>query len=147
MTQSIYEAVGGSKGLIDLAAAWHKRCLADPIVSHAFSHGFHPDHSQRLAAYWGEALGGPSSYTDSIGDESSVVRLHSGNGVHPEMDERAIECFARALDDVNLSDAGLQETLMAYFRWATGLLTKYPDTVEAVPPHLALPKWNWDGPV
>jgi len=27
------------------------------------------------------------------GDVSSVVRMHSGNGVHPELDQRAIACF------------------------------------------------------
>jgi tetracycline repressor-like protein len=32
--------------------------MADKVVSHAFSHGFRPDHSQRLADYWAEALGG-----------------------------------------------------------------------------------------
>jgi len=25
--------------------------MADEVVGHAFSHGFHPEHSQRLAAY------------------------------------------------------------------------------------------------
>jgi hemoglobin len=29
--------------------------MADEIVSHAFSHGFHPQHSERLAAYGAEA--------------------------------------------------------------------------------------------
>ena len=28
------------------------RRVADPIVSHAFSGGVHPDHTARLAAYW-----------------------------------------------------------------------------------------------
>jgi hemoglobin len=31
--------------------------------------------SERLAAYWAEALGGPADYTNSIGDQSAVVRL------------------------------------------------------------------------
>lgn len=147
MKQSIYDAVGRNAGLIDLARAWHKRCLADPVVSHAFSHGFHPNHAERLAAYWSEALGGPTGYTDSIGDESSVVRLHSGNGVHIDLDERAIECFAQALDDVNLShDPELRESLLSYFRWATGSMTKHSESVDDVPPNLPLPKWTWDGP-
>ena len=55
--QSVYEAAGGSEGLLRLAEAWHCRVMADEVVSHAFSHGFHPQHSQRLAAYWAEALG------------------------------------------------------------------------------------------
>jgi hypothetical protein len=50
MTQTIYEAAGGRQAFLNLARAWHARCLADPVVSHAFSHGYHPQHSQRLAA-------------------------------------------------------------------------------------------------
>src|SRR2546421_12486659 len=49
----------------------------DEVVSHAFSHGFHPEHSERLAAYWAEALGGPTTFSAEYGDESSVVRTHS----------------------------------------------------------------------
>jgi hypothetical protein len=30
--------------------------------------------------YWGEALGGPTTYSDQYGDETSVVRIHSGSG-------------------------------------------------------------------
>ena len=76
----MYEAAGGSAGLRRLAEAWHTRVMADEIVSHAFSHGFHPQHTERLAAYWAEALGGPQAYSGTYGDETSVVRIHSGNG-------------------------------------------------------------------
>ena len=53
---------------------------ADDVVGHAFSHGIHPQHVERLTAYWAEALGGPSTYSDSYGDETTVVKMHSGNG-------------------------------------------------------------------
>ena len=59
--QTVYEAAGGAGGLLRLANAWHDRVMADEVVSHAFSHGFHPEHTQRLAAYWAEALGGPTA--------------------------------------------------------------------------------------
>src|SRR5664279_3663169 len=52
--QSVYEAAGGDEGMLRLAEAWHARVMADEVVSHAFSHGFHPQHSERLAAYWAE---------------------------------------------------------------------------------------------
>jgi hemoglobin len=48
---TVYEAAGGASDLLLLANAWHARVMADEVVSHAFSHGFHPEHSQRLAAY------------------------------------------------------------------------------------------------
>src|SRR6185295_19976822 len=76
--QTIYQAVGGDDGMLKLAGAWHARVLEDEVVSHAFSHGFHPQHTERLAAYWAEALGGPTVYSGRYGDETSVVRIHSG---------------------------------------------------------------------
>src|SRR5262245_29371401 len=66
--QTVYEAAGGSDGMLRLASAWHTRVLEDEVVSHAFSHGFHPQHTERLAAYWAEALGGPTTYSDRYGD-------------------------------------------------------------------------------
>ena len=83
--------------MLALAHAWHERVLADPVVSHAFSHGFRDDHTERLAAYWAEVLGGPATYSQTMGDEAHVVRLHTGNGPHDEMDRRAVDCFAAAL--------------------------------------------------
>ncbi|HET9124674.1 MAG TPA: hypothetical protein VFN65_07305, partial [Solirubrobacteraceae bacterium] len=97
--QSVYEAAGREPGLRRLARAWHERVMADEIVSHAFHEGVRPDHVERLAAYWAQALGGPPTYTERYGDESSVVRRHSGNGPHEEMNERAIACFDAALGD------------------------------------------------
>jgi hypothetical protein len=83
--QTVFEAAGGNDGMRRLADAWHRRVMADDVVAHAFSHGFHPQHTERLAAYWAEALGGPTTYSDSYGDETSVVKTHSGNGEHDEM--------------------------------------------------------------
>ena len=101
---TVYDAAGGLDGLLRLAEAWHRRVLADEVVSHAFSHGYRADHSERLAAYWAEALGGPPLYTGVFGDETAVVRMHSGNGPHEEMDRRAIACFDQALVDVGLDE-------------------------------------------
>ena len=112
----MYEAAGGIGGLQRLAHAWHARVMADEEVSHAFSHGYRPDHSERLAAYWAEALGGPPLYSPRYGDETSVVRIHSGNGPHEEMDRRAIACFDQALVDVGLDcDEQVRQVLHDYF--------------------------------
>jgi hemoglobin len=148
VTQSVFDAAGGSEGLLALANAWHARCLADPIVAHAFSHGFRSDHSERLAAYWSEALGGPPEYSESMGDESSVIRMHSGNGEHVEMDEAAYMCFEMALDDAQLpNDARLRTSLSDYFRWATAAMSSCPNSADDVTADLSVAKWSWDGPV
>lgn len=42
VSQTIFDAAGGEEAFLRLAHAWHARCLADPVVSHAFPHGYHP---------------------------------------------------------------------------------------------------------
>jgi hemoglobin len=145
--KTVYEAAGGIDGLRRLAGAWHDRVMADEIVSHAFSHGFHPDHTERLAAYWAEALGGPAAYTGTYGDETSVVRVHSGNGEHEEMDRRAIACFDLALADAGLDgDERLRQVLHDYFAWATTTtMARYHRSADDVPDGLHIPRWSWDG--
>jgi len=145
--QTVYESAGGREGLLKLASAWHARVLEDEVVSHAFSHGYHPQHTERLAAYWAEALGGPTTYSDQYGDESSVVRMHSGNGPHEEMDQRAIACFDQALKDVGLDrDERLRRVLHDYFAWATTTtMSGYHHSADDVPEGLSIPKWSWHG--
>jgi hemoglobin len=145
--ESVYEAAGGHAGLERLAAAWHHRVMADEVVSHAFSHGFDPHHRERLAAYWAEALGGPSAYTAEYGDETSVVRMHSGNGPHEEMNHRAVSCFDQALTDVGLTESNpVRGVLHDYFAWATFTsMNRYERSPDDVPEGLRVPRWSWDG--
>ena len=136
-----------SEGLLRLAQAWHARVMADEVVSHAFSHGFHPQHTERLAAYWAEALGGPTTYSDAYGDETSVVRIHSGNGPHEEMDHRAIACFDQALHGRRAgrgraSAAGAARLLRLGHHHDHVAL---PRLRRRRPRGLSIPRWSWDG--
>src|SRR3954447_7434135 len=144
---TVLEASGGHEGFLRLAEAWHARVMADEVVGHAFRHGFHPDHTERLAAYWAEALGGPETYSQSYGDETSVVRMHSGNGPHEDMDDRAIACFDQALEDTGLAgDDRLRQVLHDYFSWATTTtMARYHRSADDVPAGLEIPHWSWDG--
>ncbi|MDP9051895.1 MAG: group II truncated hemoglobin [Acidobacteriota bacterium] len=145
--QTVFEAAGGIGGLSRLTDAWHRRVMADDVVAHAISHGFHPQHVERLAAYWAEALGGPTTYSDSYGDETTVVKMHSGNGEHDEMDRRAIACFDQALVEVGLaSDCSLRRVLRDYFAWATTTkMSRYHQSADDVPNGLTVLRWSRDG--
>lgn len=147
MAESVYEAAGGRDGMLALAGAWHRRVVADEVVGHAFRREIDPHHVERLAAYWGEALGGPPTFSTAYGDGSSVARVHGGNGEHQEMDDRAVACFDVALDDVGISTGtALGDVLHAYFAWATRTaMNAYPDSPDDVPDGLEIPRWSWDG--
>ena len=93
-----------------------------------------------------EALGGPTTYSDSYGDETSVVRMHSGKGEHAEMDRRAIACFDEALQDAGFTAEPLRQVLHDYFAWATTeTMARYHESADDVPDGLRIPHWSWDG--
>ena len=143
----MFGAAGGTGGLVRLARAWHERVVVDEVVGHAFSHGYHPDHVERLAAYWAEALGGPPTFSGSLGDETEVVRMHSGNGRHEEMDRRAVARFDQALADVGYAaDDQVSRVLHDYVAWATTTtMARFPRSADDVPAGLTVPRWSWAG--
>lgn len=135
VVKTLYDAVGGFDMILALVRRWHRLCLDDPAAAHPFEHELHPQHDERLAAYLAEALGGPPLFTAGYGDESSVQRLHAGNGVHPELDEGCLAAFDRALDDVGVT-GGVATEVAAYFRRATIAQRAYSDGPDQVPDDL-----------
>lgn len=135
---SLYDEMGGGPAILAVAHAWHERCLADDVVAHAFHKGFRDDHTERLAAYWGEVLGGPPVYSRGMGDESHVVRLHSGNGEHDEMDRRAVRFFAEALTEAQVPER-LHAELVAWFDRANQVVNHRYPTADRVPDGLPMP--------
>jgi hemoglobin len=145
---SLFEFAGGEPAFLALAAAHHARCLADPELNHPFSHaGQHPQHVERLAAYWAEVLGGPPTYSRACADQSHVLTLHAGNGDMDDLAERFIRCFDGAMDDAGLpDDRDFRDCMHAYMCWAVQDVLSYPDPDAVVEPGVAMPRWGWDGP-
>lgn len=147
MRPTLYELAGGEAAFLALARAHHARCLADPELNHPFSHDDqHPQHVERLAAYWAEVLGGPPTYSMTCGgDETGVLRMHAGNGDVGDLGERFLACFVRALDDAKLpDDPEFREAMRGYMHWAVDNVLAHEEATD-VRPGLAMPRWGWDG--
>ncbi|HEX2308362.1 MAG TPA: group II truncated hemoglobin [Jatrophihabitantaceae bacterium] len=147
MRPSLYEFAGGDAAFLSLARAHHARCLADPELNHPFSHpDQHPQHIERLAAYWAEVLGGPPVYSQSCGDQSTLIQMHSGNGDITDLERRFVECFVRAADDAGLpDDPEFRAALRAYMEWAVVEINAHPQKDAVIPAGLEMPHWSWDG--
>ncbi len=87
------------------------------------------------------------AYSELFGDEASVVRMHSGNGPHEEMDRRTIACFDQALADLGLAaDDRVRQVLHDYFDWATTTtMSRYHRSADDMPAGLHIPHWFSDG--
>jgi hemoglobin len=148
MRPTLYEFAGGDDAFLALARAHHANCLADPVLNHPFSHDDqHPQHVERLAAYWAEVLGGPPRFSQECSDESAVLYMHSNIGEVGDLGDRFVDCFVRALDDAGLPDDDQFRAAMAdYMRWAVDNILVYAPIGSEVEPGLPMPRWGWDGP-
>jgi hemoglobin len=144
---TLFEFAGGEQALLALAAAHHKRCIEDPELNHPFSHpDQHPQHVERLAAYWAEVLGGPPTYSQSCGNQTGLLHMHSGNGDMGDLGERFVRCFVLAMDDAELpDDPAFRAALSAYMRWAVSDVLVYSPRDSVVPLGASMPRWGWDG--
>ncbi len=147
MRPTLYEFAGGSQAFLALATAHHRRCLADPELNHPFSHdGQHPQHIERLGHYWAEVLGGPPVFSESCGDQASILHMHSGNGDMDDLGERFLRCFVTAMDDASLpADPEFRKSMGAYMRWAIDDVLAYSPVDAKTPAVAAMPRWGWAG--
>ena len=147
MTPTLYAFAGGEPAFLALATAHHARCLADPELNHPFSHeDQHPQHVERLAAYWAEVMGGPPAFSQSCNDQTAVLQMHAGNGDITDLGERFLRCFDLAADDAGLpDDPAFRKALHDYMRWAVDDVLAYSDPGTVVAPDAAMPRWGWDG--
>jgi hemoglobin len=147
MRPTLFEYAGGEPAFLALARAHHARCLADPELNHPFSHpGQHPQHVERLAAYWAEVLGGPPAYSEACGDQSTLLQMHAGNGDMTDLGRRFVACFEQAIDDAGLpADAEFRAAMVAYMRWAVADVLVYSPQGSVVAPGVPMPRWGWDG--
>jgi hemoglobin len=147
VNQTIFDAAGGYDALRNLAETWHEHCVRDPLTTHPFGMpGLHPQHTERLAAYLSEALGGPTLYSDTMGDETYVQTLHAGEGAHRELDQRALELFDETLVEVAIPEPA-RSAISEYFHWGTHRMDAYAESKDLVPNDLEIPHWSWDGPM
>jgi hemoglobin len=115
-------------------------------LSHAFSHGFNPDHVRNLAAYWAEVFGGPPTYSQRLGGHSGMLTLHAGTGMDEDWADRFSRCFLQAIDDARLpDDPEFRRGLREYIEFAVQDIVRYSPEGSQVPAELPLPHWTWTG--
>lgn len=134
---TLYADLGGFDVILGICVRWHELCLADPEAAHPFEHALHPQHDERLAAYLAEASGGPALYTGGYGTESSMQRLHAGNGEHADLDEACLRRFDQAVAESGVpQNAGGR--LCAYFRAVAEAMRAYGGSEDDVPDGLPI---------
>jgi hemoglobin len=91
-------------------------------------------------------MGGPPHFSQECADQSSLLRMHAGNGDMGDLGRRFVACFVAAADDAGLpADPEFRATLRAYMEWAVDDVLAYSPVDAVVPADLPIPRWSWDG--
>ncbi|MEV4349370.1 hypothetical protein AB0J83_33345 [Actinoplanes sp. NPDC049596] len=142
---SLFDAAGGAPALLALAADFHRRCLADPVLEHPFGHRISPDHVQHLADYWGEVFGGPPVFTQQHGGHLAMLRLHAHQGAHGDIGDRFIACFDAAAEQT-ITNPAARAAMSAYIRQATAEVMSYSPRNAVLPETAPMPHWQITSP-
>src|SRR6056297_3432119 len=105
---SLFERIGGEKGIERLVTAFYKRVLADEKLA-PFFENVPQEHLERMQKeFFSEALGGPLFYTGR-----SLRQVHAGRGIRKRDLRRFTNCLVETLKeergDLDLSEQDVKD--------------------------------------
>ena len=141
---TLYEWAGGGAVLEILSTTFYKKVLADPLLFPVFQH-MPPDHPKHVAAFIGEVLGGPATYSAERGGHPVMISHHLGRALNEEKRSRWMALLLQSADEVGLpDDPEFRSAFVAYIEWGSRLavINSQPGA-DGPEPTAPMPKWGW----
>lgn len=141
---TLYEWAGGGAALERLTVVFYEKVLADPLLFPVFQH-MPADHPKHVAAFIGEVLGGPVTYSTERGGHPAMVSRHLGRALNEEKRLRWMSLLLQSADEVGLpDDPEFRSAFVAYIEWGSRLavINSQPGA-ECPEPDAPMPKWGW----
>ena len=92
---TLFEWAGGSPALLRMTRIFYGKYVPeDPLLAPLFA-DMAPDHPERVAAWLGETLGGPTAYTETYGGYDRMVSRHLGKALRRSSVRGGCNCSAR----------------------------------------------------
>jgi len=140
---TLFEWCGGLPALSRITRLFYERDLpADPLLAPVYG-DMTPDHPQRVAERLAEALGGPTTSTQTPGGYTQIDQ-YLNERLTEDQRARWVTLLLGSADDAGLPrDPEFRSALSGYLEWAsrTAVETARPDT--HLPDQVATRKWDW----
>jgi hemoglobin len=140
---TLYEWLGGIEALNRLTTRFYEHVKSDSLLGPVFAHmdASHPAH---VAAFLGEVLGGPATYSEQHGGHPHMIRQHLNRHLSQEQRRQWVALLLETADELQLpEDPEFRSALVGYLEWGSRLavLNSQPgaSAVEDAP----MPKWGW----
>lgn len=143
---TLYEWAGGSEILKALMADFYERVKFDSLLEPVFDE-MPADHPEHVAAFIGEVLGGPTTYSDFHGGHPEMVRHHLNRVLTEPQRKRWVELLIDAADAVHLPmDPEFRSAFLAYVEWGSRLAVINSQPGTKVSEEAPMPAWGWGIP-
>jgi CDGSH-type Zn-finger protein/truncated hemoglobin YjbI len=141
-TPTLYEWCGGFSALGRMTRLFCERYVPeDPLLAPLFANAA-ADHPERMATWFGEDFGRPSSGEDRGGDDAGLLGAPTGITFGEPERARWVSLLLRSAQQAGLpTDAEFWSAFSAYIEWESRRLARYAEG-DAPPPRDHQP-WGW----
>lgn len=140
---TLYEWVGGTEALNRLTDRFYERVRHDALLAPVFAH-MNAEHPRHVAAFLGEVLGGPASYSEQHGGHPHMVRQHLNRHLTQEMRRQWVGLLLSTADELGMpDDPEFRSALVGYIEWGSRLAVINSQPGAQVDEHARMPRWGW----
>ena len=142
---TLYEWAGGIERLEALFSAFYERVPHDPILGEVFAH-MPKEHSQTVAHFVAEVLGGPKFYTtNGQHGHSTMVAKHLSRHLTEVQRKRWVDLLLETADKIGLpDDPEFRSALVGYLEWGSRIAVINSKTSDnPVDNSAPMPAWGW----
>jgi hemoglobin len=142
---TVYERGGGQEAFEKLTEVFYAKVLKDDLLGDLFRN-MSPEHSQNVAHFLSEVLGGPKRYTgESQKSHAHMISRHVGKKLDETQRKRWVQLVLESADEIGMpEDAEFRSALVGYLEWGSRMVVKSSQTSEnPIDENTPMPKWGW----
>jgi hemoglobin len=138
---------GGANALGRLFERFYERLYDDEILAPVFA-SMDSHHAQHVAAFVGEVLGGPNTYSATGGSHAGMITRHLGRKLTHDQRRAWVALLLDTADEIGLpEDPEFRASFVGYLEWGSRLaVLNSQDGVDAPEPNMPMPAWSWSSP-
>ena len=142
-TPTLYEWLGGMDVLRRLTSRFYDHVHDDALLKPVFAH-MGADHPEHVAAFLGEVLGGPPSYSEQHGGHPHMIGQHLNRHLTHDKRRRWVELLLATADELQLpDDPEFRSALVGYLEWGSRLAVINSQPGATVDHNAPMPRWGW----
>lgn len=140
---TLYDWLGGMEALNRLTARFYDHVKDDSLLAPIFAH-MGADHPAHVAAFLGEVLGGPATYSEKHGGHPHMINQHLNRHLGQEQRRRWVSLLLETADELSMpDDPEFRSALVGYLEWGSRLAVINSQSGAMVDVHAPMPKWGW----